>query len=220
MVAVMQITADTLRLVFPHAAKSTLVRKAPFVIGALKWGKIDDPTEVAAYFAHVAKESGNFLYVKEIHDGSNYEGRRDLGNIYPGDGRRYPGRGDIQLTGRDVARKAGIFFGADFEGHPELMETDQYASLCSAYFWTQYKPWLPHMARRGWFHATQIAVNGGMNGWDERVGYYNLNLALFNLPKYKGIEDEQKKIAYFQAEKGLFADGIAGPKTWAAVQKG
>jgi putative chitinase len=215
----MKITPDTLKLMFPLANKNTLARKAPFMIEAMEWGRICEPVEVCAYFAHVAKESGNLVYVKEIHDGSNYEGRRDLGNIYPGDGVRFPGRGDIQLTGRDVARAAGKAFGVDFEVNPELMETDKYASLCSAFFWTRYKPHLPFLARRGWFHATQLAVNGGMNGWIERVSYYNLNLSVLNLPIYSGQTAEKSSIARFQSENNLFADGIAGPKTWAALRK-
>ena len=213
----MKITPELLRLMFPGANAKTLERKTPFIIGAMVWGNIVDPYEVAAYCAHVAIESGEFRYVREIHDGSNYEGRRDLGNVYDGDGIRFPGRGDIQLTGRDVARKAGTVLGADFENNPGLMERDEWASLCSAYFWTRYKPWLPYMARRGWFHATQIAVNGGENHFKQRTNFYNLNLSLFNLPLYSGVSDEQTKIRYFQAEKGLVPDGIPGPKTWNAL---
>jgi predicted chitinase len=216
----MQVTLNLLHLMYPGANAATLARKAPFIIQAMTWGKITDPTETAAYNAHVAIESGQFLYKREIASGAEYEGRTDLGNIYPGDGLRYPGRGDIELTGRDVARSAGRAIGVNFEAYPELMEMDEYASLCSAYFWTKYKPYLPYLARRGWFHATQIAVNGGMNNWSDRLKFYNLNLALFNLPAYAGIADEQKKIQYFQAGKGLLADGIAGPMTWGALLKG
>jgi putative chitinase len=216
----MEINRTQFGIMFPYASKAKLDAKFPFYIEAMKWGKIEDEVEIAAYSAHVAKESGNFVYAKEIHNGSNYEGRRDLGNIYPGDGMRYPGRGDIQLTGRDVARSAGRALGVDFENHPELMETLKYASLCSAYFWTQYKPALPLVARKGWFHVTQILVNGGENGWDERVGYYNTNLRLFGLQPYAGKENELRLISYFQASKGLFADGLVGPKTLAALRKG
>lgn len=216
----MKITPDLLRLMYPGANANTLKRKAPFIISAMEWGKIEDPFDIAAYSAHVAIESGQFVYVKEIHDGSNYEGRVDLGNVYPGDGRRFPGRGDIQLTGRDVARKAGTSIGMDFENNPSLMERDEYASLCSAYFWTQYKPYLPYLAKRGWFHATQIAVNGGMNHFNERLKFYNLNLTLFNLQPYFGMEIEKQKIREFQRERGLLADGIAGPMTWKELRKG
>lgn len=216
----MKINRTQFGLMFPHASKAKLDEKFPLVLQAMEWGKIEDPTEVCAYSAHVAKESGNFVYSREIADGSAYEGRTDLGNIYPGDGTRYRGRGDIQLTGRDVARSAGRAIGVDFENHPEVMEKPEYASLVSAYFWTQYKSSLPVYARKGWFHVTQILVNGGMNGWDERVGYYENNLRLFGLHPYGGMEGETREIMAFQASKGLYVDGQVGPKTLAALRKG
>lgn len=214
----MTVTSNMLKLMFPLADKDTLARKTPFIIAAMQWGKIVEPLNIAAYCAHVAVESEQFLYNREIADGSQYEGRLDLGNTEPGDGLRYPGRGDIELTGRAVARAAGQALGVDFEGSPELMETDKYASLCSAYFWTVYKPWLPLLANKGWFHTTQLSVNGGMNGWGERVAHYNLNLALFDLAIYAGIDDEMKKIEYFQATHGLDVDGVAGEHTWAKLK--
>ena len=51
-----------------------------------------NPTERAMFLAQMAHESGNFRYDEEIHDGSNYEGRSDLGNTKAGDGKRYKGR--------------------------------------------------------------------------------------------------------------------------------
>ena len=55
----------------------------------------------------LAHESVSLRYFEEIASGSAYEGRRDLGNIHPGDGVRYKGRGPIQLTGRSNYRVAG-----------------------------------------------------------------------------------------------------------------
>lgn len=208
-------TPADLRRMLPSAG-DRLTPHLPYIVPALEWGKVEDSTEVAAFMAHVAHESGEYRYMREIADGSQYEGRTDLGNIYPGDGHKYPGRGAIQVTGRDAARAAGRALGAPFEDHPELMELPEWATKVSVWFWTKFKPWLPPAARLGWFHVTQRLVNGGNNGWPERVVYYQHNLGLLGLPSYEE-RGETQKIKQFQTAHGLFADGAVGPLTLAKL---
>jgi predicted chitinase len=49
-----------------------------------------------------------------------YEGRVDLGNTQPGDGKRYMGRGYVQITGRANYRKASSLTGHDLVAEPDL----------------------------------------------------------------------------------------------------
>ena len=53
---------------------------------------------ICAFVAQTAYESGCFHYLKEIASGAEYEGRKDLGNTFKGDGVRFKGRGYIQHT--------------------------------------------------------------------------------------------------------------------------
>ena len=68
--------------------------------GVMEKYQITTPLRRAAFLAQLAHESGELKYMEEIASGEAYEGRKELGNTAPGDGKRYKGRGPIQLTGR------------------------------------------------------------------------------------------------------------------------
>lgn len=54
-----------------------------------------------------------------------YEGRKDLGNTIPGDGKKFMGRGYVQITGRANYQKASNLVGKDLVANPDLaMEPD------------------------------------------------------------------------------------------------
>lgn len=99
------------------------------------YGILDTGLRLAHFMGQCAHESGGFIYMEEIASGAAYEGRADLGNTQPGDGRRYKGRGPIQLTGRENYRAFGREVGMDFEAHPELVAYPSIGLLAGCRFW-------------------------------------------------------------------------------------
>lgn len=65
-------------------------------------------------------ETDRFLAMEEYASGEAYEGRADLGNVEPGDGKRFKGRGFPHLTGRKNYAWGSKVVGRDLVGSPDL----------------------------------------------------------------------------------------------------
>jgi len=212
------ITEQTLRRMMP-AAGARLDAHLPYIVPAMEKGRINTPDRIAAFLAQLAHESAEYRYMQELADGWAYEGRADLGNVQPGDGPRFKGHGPIQITGRDNHRNCGLYLGLDLERDPLLLTEPRYGTAAAVWFWTQGngKIDLNLLADRGWFKTITRVINGGYNGLSDRRQYWDRNRALLGLPPID-LDLEAEKIAAFQRERGLGADGVAGPKTFAAVR--
>lgn len=116
----------------------------------------------------------NLKPVLEKASGDAYEGRvKNLGNTQVGDGRKYKGRGYIQLTGRynysDFANKLSI----DLVEKPELALEPKTAARIFALFFKQKKVNLA-CEKKDWVKVRKL-VNGGTNGladFQDVVGKY------------------------------------------------
>src|SRR5207302_1341602 len=115
-------------------------------------------------------ESVGFTRLEEIASGQKYEGKVKLGNTHKGDGRRYKGRGLIQLTGRKNYREAGEFVGEDLEGHPELAKRPDLAARIAGWYWRKHD--LNGLADSGDFTQITEIINGGQNGKLSRARYF------------------------------------------------
>lgn len=145
---------------------------------AMREGGINTKLRKAAFIAQTAHESGGFYYREELASGDAYEGRRDLGNTQPGDGRRYKGRGYIQLTGRANYAEAGRDLGLDLLNFPELAAQPKNAARIAAWFWNKKK--LNALADQGpaAFDSITRRINGALRGKPQRDAIYHRALQI------------------------------------------
>lgn len=156
-----------LRRALPFATPANVGLFAePLALAFAQYG-ITSPKRQAAFLGQIAHESGSLRYVAEIATGDAYEGRVSLGNVQPGDGRKYKGRGLIQITGRANYAACSAALGRDFILNPELLELPTEAARSAAWFW--HTKGLNALADRDAFGSITKVINGGYNGLDERI---------------------------------------------------
>jgi putative chitinase len=152
-------------------AKSAPVRAglAAAMPSVIARAELTTPLRLAHFLAQCAHESDGFCTTVEYASGREYEGRRDLGNVHPGDGVRFKGRGLIQVTGRANAGACGKFLCVDFLSHPELLAQFPYAAMSAVWFWSTRS--LNALADRDDIIAVTHRVNGGELGLASRRIY-------------------------------------------------
>ena len=128
---------------------------------------IDTRLRIAHFLGQLAHESDHFRTLQEYATGDAYEGRRDLGNTKRGDGRRYKGRGPIQITGRYNYRKYGDLLGVDLENNPELAASPEIGVKIAAAFWNENG--LNDWADQDKIKVITRRINGGYNGLQSRI---------------------------------------------------
>lgn len=154
----------------PYASKVAIDNFINPINQTLDKYRINTPLRIAAFIAQIAHESGSLRYEKELASGDAYEGRKDLGNIHSGDGRKYKGRGLIEITGETNYELVSKALGQDFVNHPELLEQPIYAALSAGWFWDTHN--LNHLADNSCFTIITKTINGGLNGLQEREQFY------------------------------------------------
>ncbi len=124
---------------------------------------------VCHFIAQAAHEAASFRTLREFASGAAYEGRKDLGNVRPGDGVRYKGRGIFQLTGRANYRTIGAKIGMDLENNPELAESPEVSVLTALEYWKSRN--LNAFADADDVEVVTRRINGGLNGYADRRKY-------------------------------------------------
>lgn len=166
----MIVTKAQLKACMPLVTAENLEKFTDPLNETLERYDIKSPQRLSCFIAQIAHESGSLRYVRELATGEAYEGRLSLGNRFPGDGRKYKGRGLIQITGRTNYQNLSNSFGVDFINNPTLLEGPLYASLSAGWFWDLRK--LNELADVMDFKKITLRINGGYNGYEDRLKYF------------------------------------------------
>lgn len=174
------VTTGALRKLAPNAKRDIING----IVGPLnkympQYG-INQPLRVAHFLSQAAHEAAGFKTLTEYASGAAYEGRRDLGNTQPGDGRRFKGRGIFQLTGRANYRIMGKRLGLDLEGNPELAADPTISVRIACEYWQTRN--LNAYADADDVNGITRKINGGYNGLADRKRYLAKAKELFKAP--------------------------------------
>lgn len=156
------------------------------VQGCVRAG-ITDPNQIAYVLATAWKETT--MGADLVNESAIFEGRRDLGNNKPGDGKKYVPRGLVQVTGKTNYARVSKLVGADLIQNPKLLEQAQYAvpAICEG-------------MKRGTF--TGVKLGDFING--SKVDFYNARKIVNSLESAQIIADKAKNV-YLPKVAGLLA---------------
>jgi putative chitinase len=162
----MHFTAEAIATIL-HAPRANVEAHWPLIVEALSALKILDPSMEVAAIASIGSES--YLFAPEKEAGSEayfrrmYEFDRSLGNLEPGDGAKYCGRGFVQILGRSEYARFGKLVGADLVDHPDLAQDPAVAARILAYaFMLKGVP--KAAAEYDWVKVRRL-VHGDLSGW-------------------------------------------------------
>lgn len=147
---------------------SNAIKWVDYINKAMDDYEINTPLRTCHFIAQIGHESGRLQFTRELASGDAYEGRKDLGNTEPGDGRKYKGRGLIQITGRANYQKYGDLLNIDLINNPTWLEIGPYAATSAALFWQLHG--LNDLADNDDLIRITKRINGGTNGLQDRQG--------------------------------------------------
>ncbi len=161
------LTTKDLLEIAPGASGDRVNKLVPELNRTMIEFDINTPLRQAHFLAQLAHESDRFNALEEYASGEDYEWRDDLGNVYPGDGVRFKGRGLIQVTGRTNYQDCGRALGVDLVANPKRLSDPDLAARSAGWFWHKNK--LNPDADRDDVKTVTRVINGGLNGFEDRV---------------------------------------------------
>jgi putative chitinase len=178
----------------------------------------------AAEYARNPEKIANYVYMDEHRSKAGA-----LGNVQPGDGWRFRGRGLKQLTGRNNYARFATHYKMTPEQASDWIETKEGALASALWFWDTNK--LNPVADTGDVVALTKRINGGDIGLADRQHRYNVAMQALTgtIPTRAPISaastptlrrgSKGDAVKQMQQKLGIPADGDFGPGTEAAVRK-
>lgn len=200
------ITRDHLAAIMPAAGTRISLFLDPLNSAMAEFG-INTPARGAAFIAQAAHESSQLHNLVEnlnysadrlieifrrrftLADAAAYARKPEIianrvyalrlgnGDEASGDGWRFRGRGIFQLTGRaNYAECSRALYNDEILiERPELLKQPEGASRSAGWFWQARD--LNQWADAGDFKTLTLRINGGLNGWADRLACYERSIA-------------------------------------------
>jgi putative chitinase len=174
-------TDDQLKAIMPRLPAA---KREAFLLcmqAAMGEFEVNSPAREAAFAAQLAHESGQFQFMEEIWGPTDAQRRYEppeklatrLGNTEPGDGKRFKGRGPIQITGRANYARFGHLLSVDLLAMPERAALPELGFRIAALFWrTKKLNELADQVTADAFKEITRRINGGFNGLADREAFY------------------------------------------------
>jgi len=175
------LTDVQLRTIMPALPAVTLELLLPYLQSATTEFAIDYPAREAAFIAQLAHESGQLRFMEEIWGPTEAQKRYEppstlatkLGNTEKGDGKRFKGRGPLQITGRANYQRYGELLSLDLVVDPPRAAAPEVGFRTAGLYWQ--KNGLNELADRATpeaFREITKRINGGLNGLRDREKFY------------------------------------------------
>jgi predicted chitinase len=176
------VTSTQLKTIMPGALPKDVAKYLDDINAAMETFEINTVRRMAAFLGELAQESGELRYMEEIWgptpDQREYEPpskkATELGNVHPGDGYRFRGRGPIQITGRTNYGEYGGLLKIDLVDNPDQAAEPQVGFKIAGCFWLHHG--LNELADAQNFHEITKRINGGYSHLMEREAYYHTAL--------------------------------------------
>jgi predicted chitinase len=152
---------------------------------------IDRAARTAAFLAQLAHESGQLRFMEEIWGPTDAQKRYEppttlatkLGNTQPGDGKRFKGRGPIQITGRANYDRYGGLLKIDLIADPPKAAAPDVAFRIAGLYWMRNGlNELADLASAEAFREITKRINGGLNGLKDRERFYATARTVLGVP--------------------------------------